>query len=184
MLNNEVIKDDNEKTEEKLYENDDSIIWKNNFNLNPDVIVYGNEEAKIYDFGIFNSKGEFDSVINNDEEITIKLKAEFFSNVDTPTFSMTIKDFSGKEICGTNTNMERINTGLCRKGDKYICEFKQRLMLAPGKYTLSLSCSKYDVNGEVIPINRNYDALIFEVISNKPLVGEYRLDSKVKVSKI
>ena len=184
MLNEEEAKTKQEIPVNKIEENDDSIVWKNNFNLNPDMIVYGNEEARIYDFGIFNSKGEFDSVINNDEEISIKLKAEFLADVDTPTFSMTIKDFSGKELCGTNTNMERINTGLCKKGEKYICEFKQRLMLAPGKYTLSLSCSKFDVNGEVIPINRNYDAIIFEVISNKPLVGEYRLDTDVKVTKI
>ena len=184
MLNEEEAKTKQEIPVNKIEENDDSIVWKNNFNLNPDMIVYGNEEARIYDFGIFNSKGEFDSVINNDEEISIKLKAEFLADVDTPTFSMTIKDFSGKELCGTNTNMERINTGLCKKGEKYICEFKQRLMLAPGKYTLSLSCSKFDVNGEVIPINRNYDAIIFEVISNKPIVGEYRLDTDVKVTKI
>ena len=169
---------------EEIDESDDSIVWKNNFNLNPDMIVYGNEEAQIYDYAIFNSKGEFDSVINNDEEVTVKLKARFNNDVDTPTFSMTIKDFNGKEICGTNTNMEKIYTGLCKKGDRYVCEFKQRFMLAPGKYTLSLSCSKFDVNGEVVPINRNYDALIFEVISNKPMVGRFRLDTEVKVSKI
>ena len=185
MLNEEELKTSADEIPKQIIdETDDSTVWKNNFNLNPDMIVYGSEEAKIYDYGIFNSKGEFDSVINNDEEITIKLKAEFFKEVNTPTFSMTIKDFSGKEICGTNTNMERINTGICKKGDKFICEFKQRLMLAPGKYTLSLSCSRFDINGEVIPINRNYDAIIFEVISNKSIVGEYRLDTDVKVTKI
>jgi len=184
MLFKEEKKEEEIEKPEELDETDDSIVWKNNFNINPETIVYGNEEAKIYDYGIFNSKGEFDSVINNDEEVTVKLKAEFYSEVDTPTFSMTIKDFNGNEICGTNTNMEKIYTGKCKKGERYICEFKQKFMLAPGKYTLSLSCSKFDVNGEVIPINRNYDVIIFEVISDKQLVGKYRLDTKVKVTKI
>ena len=77
---------------------------------------------------------------------------------------MTIKDFMGKEMCGTNTNIQKIYTGKCEKGKKYICEFKQKIKLSPGKYTLSLSCSKYDMNGTLVPINRNYDAMIFEVI--------------------
>ena len=90
-------------------------LWKNNFNLNPDVIVYGNKEAEIYDFGIFNSKEEFESTIDNDEEIIIRLKAKFNEDVECPTFSMTIKDFTGKEICGTNTNIQKIYTGKCSR---------------------------------------------------------------------
>ena len=125
------------------------------------IIIYGNKEAQIYDYAIFNSKGEFESVVDNNDETTIKLKAKFNENVECPTFSLTIKDFMGKEMCGTNTNIQKIYTGKCEKGKTYICEFKQKLRLAPGKYTLSLSCSKYNMNGELVPINRNYDAIIF-----------------------
>lgn len=165
-------------------DNTEKNLWKNNFNLNPDVIIYGNKEAEIYDFGIFNIKGEFNPVINNDEEVVIKIKSKFNKEVECPTFSMTIKDFLGKEMCGTNTNMQKIYTGKCIPGKKYLCEFKQKIRLAPGKYTLSLSCSKYGINGELIPINRNYDVLIFEILSKKPVVGYYEVDSEVKFSEI
>ena len=181
MLKEEENKKD-KKIEDKIMKNKD--LWKNNFNLNPDVIVYGNKEAEIYDFGIFNSKEEFESTIDNDEEIIIRLKAKFNEDVECPTFSMTIKDFTGKEICGTNTNIQKIYTGTCEKGHKYVCEFRQKMRLAPGKYTLSLSCSKYDVNGSLVPINRNYDAIIFEVVSKKPVVGYYELDSKINFEEI
>lgn len=181
MLKEEENKQD-KKIEDKIMKNKD--LWKNNFNLNPDVIVYGNKEAEIYDFGIFNSKEEFESTIDNDEEIIIRLKAKFNEDVECPTFSMTIKDFTGKEICGTNTNIQKIYTGKCEKGHKYVCEFRQKMRLAPGKYTLSLSCSKYDVNGSLVPINRNYDAIIFEVVSKKPVVGYYELDSKINFEEI
>ena len=112
------------------------------------------------------------------------MKAKFYKDVECPTFSITIKDFTGKEICGTNTNIQKIYTGKCKSGKKYICEFRQKLKLAPGKYTLSLSCSKYNANGELIPINRNYDALIFEVISKKPVVGYYEFDTDIKFDEI
>ncbi|MBO4293437.1 MAG: ABC transporter ATP-binding protein [Clostridia bacterium] len=162
----------------------DDKLWKNNFNLNPDMIIYGNNEAEIYDYGIFNSKGEFENVINNDDEISVKLKARFNKDVECPTFSMTIKDFTGKEICGTNTNIQKLYTGKCIENHEYICEFKQKMRLAPGKYTMSLSCSKYNMNGELVPINRNYDALIFEVISKKPVVGYYELDTQLDFKEI
>lgn len=162
----------------------DESLWKSNFNLNPDIIVYGNGEAEIFDYGIFNSKGEFVPIIDNEDEISIKLKARFMEDVECPTFSITIKDFTGKEICGTNTNIEKLYTGKCGKGKKYLCEFKQKIKLAPGKYTLSLSCSKYSANGELVPINRNYDALIFEVLSKKPVVGYYEFDTQIKFDEI
>lgn len=187
MLEKESIKKQ-EKQEveqkEKIIQEVDKNLWKSNFNINPDMIVYGNKEAEIYDFAIFNSKGEFDSVIDNDEEVTVKLKARFNQDVECPTFSLTIKDFMGKEMCGTNTNLQKIYTGKCQKGKEYQCEFKQKIRLAPGKYTLSLSCSKYGINGELIPINRNYDALMFEVLSKKPVVGYYEIDSEVKFEEI
>ena len=158
--------------------------WKKNFDLNPDMIVYGTGEVKILDYGIFNQKDEPTPVMYNDEEITIKLKAKFLKNIECPTFSITIKDFLGKEMCGTNTNIQKIYTGSCKENEKYSCEFKQKLMLAPGKYTLSISCSKYGIDGDVIPINRNYDALFFEVMSKKPVVGNFALDTKVDFTRI
>lgn len=175
-------KEDNNRGQNKVIV--DKSLWKSNFNLNPDIIIYGNGEAEIYDYGVFNSKNEFEPIIDNEEEISIKLKAEFFKDVECPTFSITIKDFTGKEICGTNTNIEKLYTGKCQKGKKYLCEFKQKIKLAPGKYTLSLSCSKYSASGELVPINRNYDALIFEVLSKKPVVGYYEFDTKIKFEEI
>ena len=68
---------------------------------------------------------------------------------------------------------------------KYIQEHvKKEKKLAPGKYTLSLSCSKYDVDGNLIPINRNYDALIFEVMSKTPVVGYYQLETEINFKEI
>ena len=187
MLEKEETEDNKEKTENKtsiLGINDDKLEWKKYFTVNPDVIQYGNKEAEIVDFGMFNYKGEPSAIIDSQEEITVKLKAKFNKDVECPTFSMTIKDFSGKEICGTNTNFLNYYTGKCEKGKEYICEFKQRFQLAPGKYTLSLSCSRYDYNGEIVVLNRNYDLMIFEVMSTKKFVGYYDINTEAYFSEI
>ena len=175
-------KDKCKEKEFKDIEEEDN--WKKNFSLNPNMTVYGTGEVKILDYGIFNEKDEPVPVMYNDEEVTIKLKAKFLKDVECPTFSITIKDFLGKEICGTNTNIQKLYTGSCKSGEEYICEFKEKLMLSPGKYTLSISCSKYGIDGNIIPINRNYDALFFEIMSKKPVVGYFAFDTEVKFTKI
>lgn len=163
---------------------DDNVEWKKHFTVNPDVLVYGNDEANIIDFGIFNKNGEPITLVDSQEEVSVKLKAKFNKDVECPTFSMTIKNFNGKEMCGTNTSFRKIYTGSCKAGEKYMCEFKQKFKLAPGKYTISLSCSRYDANGEIVVINRNYDILIFEAISSKPIVGCFDIDTEIDFRKI
>lgn len=158
--------------------------WKSYCTVNPDMLVYGNNEAQLIDFGIFNDKGEIVTMIDNQELITIKSKALFNQDIECPIFTMTVKNFNGQEMCGTNTSFHKIYTGICKAGEKYVCSFEQQLKLAPGKYTLSLSCTRYDVNGEIIVMNRNYDALIFEVTTEKPMVGVFDIDTKIKFEKI
>lgn len=158
--------------------------WKKHFTLNSDATVYGNEEAVVYDYGMFNQKGEPLQTINNNEEISIKAKVKFNADIENPIVSVTIKDFHGKEISGTNTNFLGIDTGRCLKGQKYIFEFKQKLGLAPGKYTLSIGCTRYDEHGNHIIMNRNYDILIFEVTSDVGVVGYLKLDSDVEYKEV
>ena len=158
--------------------------WKNHFILNPDVTVYGNGEAQIYDYGIFNENNEAEQSVSNDEEVSVKLKVRFNENVNDPIISLTVKDFHGKEICGTNTEYLGIRTGSFTKGDDYVFEFKQKFLLAPGKYTLSIGCTRYDDDGNHIIMNRNYDILIFEVMSKTGVVGYLKLDSKVNYKSI
>lgn len=156
--------------------------WKKHFTLNKDATIYGNNQAKIYDYGIFNEDGEAEQTVNNDEDVLIKAKVAFNEDIDNPIISITIKDFHGKEICGTNTSFLGIDTGKCLKGENYIFEFKQKLELAPGKYTLSIGCTRYDENGNHIIMNRNYDILIFEIISNRPVVGYLKLEPEVNIA--
>lgn len=184
MKDAEGTKGKNKLTKDVIRALDDKADWKKHFTINPDMIVYGNDEAVIYDYGLFNEEGEPETVIDNEQQTSIKLKVLFKQDIEMPTMSVTIKDFHGKEICGTNTNFLEIDTGECKKGEEYIFEFKQKLRLAPGKYTLSISCSRFDDSGELIVMNRNYDAIIFEVTSQKKLVGCFDMEPTVKFKKL
>lgn len=158
--------------------------WKKHFTINPDLVAYGNNEAAIFDYGIFDEDNQPLPIVDNSEYVDIKMKVQFNQDIEDPFVSVTIKDFHGKELCGNNTNFMGINTGMCKKGEEYIFDFKQKLRLAPGKYTLSVSCNRFDENGELIIMNRNYDALIFEVTSQNKMVGCFDMEPRVKFKKI
>ena len=62
-------------------------------------------------------------------------------------------------------------------------EFIQKLPLAPNKYTLSFSCTHINAKGELEILNRKYEALLIEIMSNKECVGIAKLDTKINIIK-
>lgn len=162
----------------------DSETWKDKMQQNPNVLSYGNGKAEVIDYGIFDSEGNLINVIDNNDVVTLKSKVRFNEKVKEPIFTMTIKDFQGKEITGTNTDFEKLSTGEFNKGDVAVAEFKLKLPIAAGKYTVSFSCTHFNLNGDLEVYNRKYDALLIEVMTTKKFVGMLRIDPEVKVHKL
>ena len=167
----------------KINEENDLKTWKEHFTQNPNIIEYGNGLADVVDYGVFDEKYNYLPTIENNKEIILKSKIVFFENVRNPIFTVTIKDFHGNDICGTNTLIEKIYTGEYKKGDEVEVEFKQKLPLIGGKYTLSFSCTHFNEQGELEVLSRKYDALLIEMTSTKDVVGIIRLDSDIKIKR-
>ena len=153
-------------------------------NQNPNMIEYGNKKAEVIDYGVFDSENNIVNMFDNGDFVTFKSKVRFNEDVNEPIFTVTIKDFSGKDVTGTNSNIEKIATGSFKKGEIAVVEFKQKIPVAPGKYTVSFSCTRYNSNGELEALNRKYDAVLVEVITTKSTVGMMRLDSNITITKI
>ena len=175
-------KNQNQKIVNKDKEKDNNT-WKSHFNENPNLIEYGNLNAEVIDYGVFDENDNFLTMIDNEKQIKLKSKIKFNKDVDNPIFTMTIKDFNGIEIVGTNNMIEKIYPGKFQKGDTVIVEFNQKLPLAPNKYTLSFSCTHINAKGNLEVLNRKYEALLIEVLSNKDCVGFLRIDPKINIIK-
>ena len=159
-------------------------LWKEKFNQNPNMIEYGNKDAEVFDYGIFDEEGNPVSIFDNGDTVIFRSKIKFNKRVEEPLFTMTIKDFSGKDITGTNSNIEKISTGVFEKGDIAIAEFRTKIPIAQGKYTVSFSCTRYNESGELEALNRKYDALLIEVIGTKFTVGLVRLDPEINIKRL
>lgn len=175
------IEEENEEVVSKL---EDDEIWKDKFNQNTNMIEYGNKKAEVIDYGMFDTEGNPINIFDNGDTVVLKSKVRFNKEVKDPIFTMTLKDFSGNDIAGTNSDIEKVITGSFKPGDVVIAEFVQKIPVVSGKYTLSFSCTRYNLKGELEVLNRKYDALLIEVITMKNTVGMIRLDSNITVHKI
>ena len=171
-----------DETTEINQENDEEV-WKSHYDFNEEQISYGENKVDIYDYGIFDENGKYVYSVNNTEEVSVRMKIKINEDIENPIFALTFKDIKGLEITGTNTMYYRIITGKFKKGERVIVEFKQRIPLAPGKYTLSFGCTKYNENGDLVVYQRRYDALFIEVISDRYCVGLVDLNTKINFKK-
>ena len=158
--------------------------WKSYFIENDKLIDYGNKKAEVIDYGIFDLDDHPINSFGNDEEVVLKSKIKFNTEVLNPIFTMTLKDFKGLDIAGTNTDIEKMYTGDFKKGDVVVAEFRVKLPVSPNKYTLSFSCTHYTDKGDLEVLNRKYDALLVEITSTKSTVGLLRIDPKITLIKI
>ena len=176
-------KNPNSKNKKENKIDDDKNSWRSHFNQNTNLIEYGNMDAEVIDYGIFDENDNYLNSLDNDKELKLKSKIKFNKDIDNPIFTMTIKNFNGVEIAGTNSMIEKIYPGNFKKGDIVVAEFKQKLPIAPGGYTLSFSCTHINSKGELEVLNRKDEALLIEIMSNKDCVGMVKLDTKMKIEK-
>lgn len=157
-------------------------LWKDHFEINPNVNEYGNGKAQIVDFAVVDSNGIITSSIEKGSTFQIKSKVQFNEAVQNPIFTYTFKNVYGTAITGTNTMYEKVDIGTAKSGEVYICTFEQDMDLQGGEYLLSISCTGYS-EGDFTVYHRLYDVINVTVISDQNTVGFYDMNSKVTVEK-
>ena len=157
--------------------------WKQYMLLNPEVQSYGDERAEIIDFGIFDKKGKISNTIYKMEEFTLRLKVRFYTEITNPIFAFSIKDLKGNDLCGTNTIIEKTETGTVKAGKEIEIAFMQKMILQGGQYLLQLGCTGYEGDNLVV-YHRLYDICSMQVLTDKTTVGYCDLDSTVEYSRL
>lgn len=157
--------------------------WRDHFEVNPNLIEYGNKEAELIDFAIVDAGGMYTSSIEKGTRFTVKSKTLFHQNIRMPIFTLTFKDIHGTSITGTNTMYEKKDIEEAKEGEIYVAEFTQEMNLQGGEYLVSMSCTGY-ANGEFTVYHRLYDVLNLTVVSDKDTVGFYDMNSEVTVTKV
>lgn len=148
--------------------------------INPHADIYGDMKAEFIDFGILDQKGNPATVIMKGENFTIKEKIKINEEIKNPIFTWTIKDKRGQDLTGTNTMLEKVDTGIGEKGKVYDVSFTQKMLLQGGEYLLSMSCTSFE--GDELKVHhRMYDIISLTVLINENKVGIFDSESKVDI---
>ncbi len=151
-------------------------MWKDMFPVNPSLVEYGEKNAEIFDYGLYDEKGLPTSNFLKGSSFTVKMKIRARETVLEPIFAFTIKNLKGIEICGTNTTMEKIPVPTMKAGDEHVVTFTQKIDLQGGEYLLSLGCTGYQ-DGMFRVFHRLYDVISLTVVSSRDTVGFYDMNS-------
>ncbi len=148
--------------------------------INPDLLEYGTNAAKITEYYITDDKGIHTTAVIKGQEFTIHMKVDFAEDVPAPIFAFTIKNIKGTEITGTNTMVEKAFLEPVSAGGKKEAVFTQKMSLQGGEYLLSLGVTGYERDKFEV-YHRLYDVLNITVISDKDTVGYYDIGTVAEV---
>ena len=98
---------------------------------------HGSGEGKIRGIQILNSTSQPAEMISFGEEATFRFHIEYLEDVAESGIGFYVRDKYGNDVMGINTFEEKKDLGSRKKGDRLIVEFKLRLYLRPGSYSVS-----------------------------------------------
>lgn len=118
----------------------------------------GNGKAEIFDFGIWDLKGNKVVRLVSGERYTFFMRVFFIEDVDPVLFGFVIRDVRGVDVFGTSSRMQGIPNWRFESGD--ICEVSMdvTMWLTNGTYFLSYSVA----NPQAGPGENEQYALLFD----------------------
>ena len=123
---------------------------------------------------------KFADTVYKMKDFYIKMKIRFNTAIENPIFAFSIKDLKGTELTGTNTVIEKVDTGYRKAGEIVEIAFKQKMILQGGQYLLQLGCTGYE-GDKLVVYHRLYDVCCIQNIGDKTTVGYFDMDSQVEL---
>jgi lipopolysaccharide transport system ATP-binding protein len=143
---------------------------------------WGTREAEIIGFAMAGEDPPNSGSFSSGNTIHTEISVLFHKPVQLPIFGITIKTPDGIIIYGTNTRDTKNGPFFrpCKKGDVVNIQFSVEQRLVQGDYMLSFGVVEL-TNGELIPLDRRYDAIHIHVRSDQSCFGLTDMDTDVKI---
>jgi len=139
----------------------------------------GDGRAEILSLETLGVEGQPTAVWKSGEDATVRVKVRYHDAVEEPVIGILIRTRIGMEVYGTNTELEKVNTGSCRAGARLQIEFAFRCDLCPGDYTIT--AASHDADGAAH--DWLDDAVAVSVTDSRYTAGVANLRAEVKIEK-
>jgi len=140
----------------------------------------GDGRAEIVSLETLGESGDPTMVWRSGEAVKVRAVVAYREAVNNPVIGIMIRTRIGLEVYGTNTELEKIETGRLAAGDRLQIEFQFRCDLCPGEYTLT--AASHDSDGTAH--DWIDDAAAFVVGDSRYTAGVANLRAQASAAKI
>ena len=137
----------------------------------------GDGRAQLESLELLDDEGNPSTVFHSGEPMSIRALFRYAANVTEPVIGVLIRTRIGLNVYGTNTELEKIDTGPVSAGDSLIATFRFNCDLCPGDYTVTVA--SHDPDG--LWHDWREDAVAFAVSDARYTAGVANLRARVTV---
>ena len=143
---------------------------------------WGDREAEIVDFVLFQEKNKFPSSLRLNKHITLEFRVRFKKEILIPIFGFAVKTKEGVTIYNTNSDVQK-GTGVSSvsAGNEWFVTVSLPMILSSGDYFISVGIASKSISGEIIPHDRRYDSIHLLVEATPEFTGLVDLSAKISV---
>lgn len=135
-------------------------------NYNPHEYRWGDQAAVLQDFHLQIGGRPYPQIVSSGEAACLSLAVRFERDVRRPILGVTVKNTEGVTVYATNTEMQEVGdmATVGSAGSSLRIDVDFKCFLGTGDYFVSVGIASRH-GDEVIPHDRRYDAIHFQVIS-------------------
>ena len=156
--------------------------FENRFGYNSYEYRWGSRAAEIIDFFVTTDGAEYSNTVNCGAEVVLAIWVKYHSPILFPIYGLTIKTPDGVVVYGSNSRDFSAGPIInpAQPGQIVSVAFRFKALLAAGEYLISLGVAA-DELGEVVPLDRRYDSIIFKVDATETFFGLVNLRMDVEI---
>jgi lipopolysaccharide transport system ATP-binding protein len=143
---------------------------------------WGDGNATLLDFLLQTENDDYPTAIHSGQQTTLTFSIKFHDNILRPIFGLTVKTKEGVTVYGASTESLKKQDIIpqCKHGNVIIVRFEFNCNLAAGDYFLSVGVASAH-EGEIIPHDRRYDSIHFQVRPNDTFHGLVNLGLHIDI---
>ncbi|WP_114241365.1 ABC transporter ATP-binding protein [Dyella sp. C9] len=143
---------------------------------------WGDSGARIIDYRLVSDGQEFPPLLQSGQTCRLSYRVLFEREVARPVFGLLIKSHDGVFLYGTNSHLSESDEakGVYPAGSSVVANFEFPWHFNAGAYLISVGVSEERGEGDLLPLDRRYDAIM--VTTDNPRRGSGIIDLGARFS--
>jgi ABC-type Fe3+/spermidine/putrescine transport system ATPase subunit len=136
---------------------------------------HGDGSSEVLDVQLLDEEGRSSLVFLSGQMVEIRIRTRYHRRTAKPMVGVLIRTRIGIDVYGTNTTVDKFDTGTVEPGQEVEITFRFRCNLTPQQYTLTVATQNPDGSSH----DWLDDVLAFDVVSERQAAGLVDLRAQI-----